>query len=113
MKMYRQGKTPIVRKLREYHGYSERRAIKIVNQVIQCIKDALVEGKDVEIEGLGTLKVVKRKEQRVCIPYAPGGPKTYLTRNRKKTVELKLTAKEVNKWQEAACARTRSPETPA
>lgn len=55
----------LVEKLQDYEGMEKTRARKAVKALFEIMKKAIKEGKDVEIEGLGTLTIVKRKDGRI------------------------------------------------
>lgn len=74
----------------KYEGYSEAQAQRIVNEIIGFWKQSLSAGKDVEIEGLGTLTVVRRRTRRRVERNLPNLGPTVLTVNRHpKTVKLR------------------------
>lgn len=80
----------IVNRLVNYEGYSQAKAKKMVNAVIEIWKHALSAGKDVEIEGLGTLSVVRRRQRRRIERNLPNLGPTIITVNRHtKTVKLR------------------------
>jgi nucleoid DNA-binding protein len=54
----------LVDKLVNYEGYSQVEAQRVVNILIKVVKDALVSGRDVELEGIGKLVVVRRRQRR-------------------------------------------------
>lgn len=92
MRWNRGGKTTLCKALILREGYTEKKAVRVVNAVVDIMKKALVQGKNVEIEGLGTLTIWKRKQFRQIVTVPPGGKfkKTLVTMNKhKKTVILK------------------------
>jgi nucleoid DNA-binding protein len=54
----------LVNRLVNYQGYTHSKAKSVVNAFIQAVKGALVSGKNVELEGIGTLAVVGRPQKR-------------------------------------------------
>jgi nucleoid DNA-binding protein len=58
------GKEILIQILIDREGYSYRKAARLVRTVIQVIKNQLLNGKNVKIEGLGTLTIVTRKLRR-------------------------------------------------
>ena|SRR5882672_9089311 len=80
----------LIRNLVNYQGHSGAKAKKIVDAVINIWKQALSGGKDVEIEGLGTLTVVQRCPRRRIEKNLKNVGPTILTINRQpKTVKLR------------------------
>jgi nucleoid DNA-binding protein len=80
----------LINNLVNYEGYSQAKAKKIVNAVIEIWKQSLSAGKDVEIEGLGTLSVVRRRQRRRIERNLRNVRPTILTVNRQpKTVKLR------------------------
>ena len=88
MKYYRRGKTVLCLALINQLGYSKKRSIRVVNQVVAIMKQALIDGKRVKIEGLGTLRVIKRPEKRVILAGTRTKCKTLYTINKRKTIVL-------------------------
>lgn len=81
------GRGAIVKPLHHKLGIPRIKGNKILNIVLNIIKNALRDGKSVDI-GIGTLVVVQRK-QRSVIRELKGIKKTILTMNRRKTVIMK------------------------
>jgi DNA-binding protein HU-beta len=54
----------IIEKLVNYEGYSQTKAKTLVDAFIRVLKDALVSGRNVELEGIGTLVVARRPQKR-------------------------------------------------
>jgi nucleoid DNA-binding protein len=80
----------LINNLVNYEGYSQAKAKKIVNAVIEVWKQSLSAGKDVEIDGLGTLSVVRRRQRRRIERNLRNVRPTILTVNRQpKTVKLR------------------------
>jgi nucleoid DNA-binding protein len=72
-----------------YEGYSQAKAKKIVNALIYIWRQALCAGNAVEIEGLGTLRVVRRQQRRRIEKNLPNLGPTIITINRQeKSVKL-------------------------
>lgn len=65
------GKGELVRALQDDLGYSRRRANQFVNIIVRAMKDALMVGMPVKIDGLGTLTVVHQKYRRRRIGFTP------------------------------------------
>ena len=80
----------LIKSLVNNEGYSEAKAKKIVEAVIDIWKQALSAGKDVEIEGLGTLSVVQRRPRRRIEKNLRNVVPTIVTVNRQaKSVKLR------------------------
>jgi nucleoid DNA-binding protein len=80
----------IIQKLMDREGCTEAEARTIVEAVIDAWKQALALGKDIEIEGLGTLSVVERKPRRRIERNLKNVGPTILTVNKQsKTVKLR------------------------
>jgi len=80
----------MINDLVNYQGYSEAKAKKAVNAVIDTWKHALSNGKDVEIEGLGVLTVVGRRPRRTIEKNLRNVGPTVITVNRQpRTVKLR------------------------
>lgn len=45
-------------------GYSEVKAQRVVNQFIEVLRKGLGEGKNIKLDGIGTLTIFKRKQVR-------------------------------------------------
>ncbi len=54
----------IIEKLVNYEGYTQAKAKTLVDAFIRVAKDALVAGKNIELEGIGILIVVRRPQRR-------------------------------------------------
>ena len=54
----------IIETLVNYEGYTQAKAKTLVDAFIHVVRDALVAGKNIELEGIGTLTVVCRKQRR-------------------------------------------------
>lgn len=83
------GKENFIRVLMNREGYSDAKASVVVDAVIQVIKEQLIKGKNVQIEGLGTLTIVTRTPRRAMEKNLKQGP-TILTKY-KQTKSVKLT----------------------
>ncbi len=84
------GKDTIACYLANKEGYTYEKALNLVNQVISIIKSSLIEGKNVEIEGLGILKIMSREPKRAIRRGLRRIKPTILTLNKqKKTIKLK------------------------
>ena len=86
------GKEKIITYLRNKEGYSYHEARKLVDIFVKIVQDFLVAGKDVELEGLGTLVAEKDRPTRRRIDRNFGRP-TIRTINARKTVKLKKQVK--------------------
>lgn len=58
-------KNDLINNVTQLNGIDREIAKKAVNEVIESIKASLRNGEDVTLRGLGTLKVVRRKEKLV------------------------------------------------
>lgn len=82
-------KQTIVNGLVNYNGYKEIHAKKIVDAFVGILKQALKSGKHVEMEGLGTLVIVRRKQRRREECNLPNlGPTVVKSPRHEKTVKL-------------------------
>lgn len=109
----RAGKALLAQRLTDQLGYSQRKAAKLIDQVVDVLKTAIKAGRDVDIEGLGTLTIVKRKKGHRFISSNVNGGKTVLETYKYNTVRLKTNVK----LQEVENARdvqepVRRPEEP-
>ncbi len=57
-------KQTLIDRLVLYEGYTNPKALQIVNTVFDAMKRALREGRPIEIEGLGKLVVFTHKQKR-------------------------------------------------
>lgn len=89
------GKGILVDALIKNEGYSEAKANKAVNALIDAIKKGLGSGKNVELEGIGTLRLVKRSTKRQVKSNLLGvtGPSVVPYSRHAVTVRLKPTLK--------------------
>jgi len=88
------GKGQFVEALHQREGYTREKANRVVNAFIQVIKNALRDGKDVELEGIGKLRIVElRTARRISANLTGPGKTIYVFSNHKKTVRLKATLK--------------------
>jgi nucleoid DNA-binding protein len=77
-------------KLEQMEGYPARKARKVVAQVIEVLKAQLKAGKNIEIEGLGILSVVRRpSERRIVANLRHQGPSVRQVPTHPKTVKLR------------------------
>lgn len=53
----------IIDNLRNYEGYSQAEANRLVDCFVDVLRNALRDGKNVELEGIGLLRVVTRKRR--------------------------------------------------
>jgi len=89
----RAGKALLAQRLTDQFGYSQRRAAKLVDQVVDVLKQAIKNGRDVDVEGLGILTIVKRKKGHRFISNNVNGGKTVLETYKYNTVRLKTNVK--------------------
>jgi nucleoid DNA-binding protein len=85
-------KQTLIDRLVLYEGYTNSKALEIVNAVFDAMKRALCEGRRIRIEVLGELVVFTRKQQRriarnlknqvASIRSVPRKPKTVKLRSR-------------------------------
>jgi nucleoid DNA-binding protein len=54
----------LIDKFVDYEGYSRVEAQRLVDIFIKVMRDTLVSGRNIELEGIGTLAVVCRKQTR-------------------------------------------------
>lgn len=66
------GKANLVDFLIHRKGYSRKKAKRLVDSLIGIIKEKLIEGKNVELEGIGLLKVYERGPIRRIAGYVAG-----------------------------------------
>jgi len=109
----RAGKALLAQRLVDQLGYSQRKAAKLVDQVVEVWKKTIKEGRDVDVEGLGTLTIVKRKKGHRFINGLAGPAKTIVEAYKFNTVRLKTDVK----FEEVENARdeqepVRGPEEP-
>ena len=86
----RAGKALLAQYLVDRLGYSQRAAAKLVDQVLGVIKQAIKEGRDVELEGIGTLQIVDRKQRqrRQIVKGMKCGPTILTMYEQRKSVRL-------------------------
>lgn len=87
------GKENFIKVLMDREGYSDAKASFVVDAVIQVIKEQLIKGKKVEIEGLGVLTVINRKPQRIVEKNLKQGPTIVTRYKQSKSVKLKKPIK--------------------
>lgn len=84
------GKAILIQALVDREGYTVRGATKLVRAVINVMKEQLVKGKNVEIDGLGVLTIIERTQRRKIERNLKHTGPTVLTINKqKKTVALR------------------------
>ena len=89
-----QGKGALVRKLVDYHGYKVVPATKIVDQVIGILVDAIKQGKNIEIPGLGVLEIREHpKPRRQIVDGMKSGRSVFTLYKKRKTIRLKANPK--------------------
>jgi nucleoid DNA-binding protein len=60
---YTGGMEIIVERLRKYEGYTKKKARKVVRDFFDILRQLLVEGKTIKLDGIGVLTVVERTDK--------------------------------------------------